>query len=198
MTRRSASLLVAGSFVALASAAGPAAAATLPSDKVAEPAIMGGPNDVEYLRKIHAHVHKRWADNFLALIGQNLALGNPLNDAARVAEVDVVISAAGQARLGDDHEELGLRGLRRRRARGAQGQRAVPGAAAGLALRRRQPPPALDLRARRAPLLGRRRAAHRRPARDRRPQAHEGRAARRDCRAHRGRARGRRRTPSPR
>ena len=96
MTRRSASLLVAGSFVALAAAAGPAGAATLPSDKVAEPAIMGGPNDVEYLRKIHAHVHKRWADNFLALIGQNLALGNPLNDAARVAEVDVVISAQGK------------------------------------------------------------------------------------------------------
>ena len=73
-----------------------AAAAPLPSDKVAEPAIVGGPNDVEYLRKIHAHVHKRWADNFLALIGQNLAVTNPLNDASRVAEADVVISAAGK------------------------------------------------------------------------------------------------------
>ena len=95
MTRRSGAtaLLVAA---AAAFSAGRAVAAQLPSDKVAEPAIMGGPNDVEYLRTIHAHVHKRWADNFLALIGQNLALNNPLNDASRVAEADVVISAKGQ------------------------------------------------------------------------------------------------------
>jgi hypothetical protein len=95
MTRRSVgtALLVA----ALAAfSGGRAVAAQLPSDKVAEPAVMGGPNDIEYLRKIHAHVHKRWADNFLALIGQNLALDNALNDAARVAEADVVISAQGK------------------------------------------------------------------------------------------------------
>ncbi|HTA19873.1 MAG TPA: TonB C-terminal domain-containing protein [Polyangia bacterium] len=95
MTRRSegTALLVA----ALAAVSGGrAVAAQLPSDKIAEPAVMGGPNDIEYLRKIHAHVHKRWADNFLALIGQNLALDNPLNDAARVAEVDVIISATGK------------------------------------------------------------------------------------------------------
>ena len=95
MTRRSerAALLVAA---IAAFSAGQAAAAQLPSDKVPEPAIVGGPNDLEYLKKIHAHVHKRWTDNFLALIGQNLALNNPLNDATRVAEVDVVISAAGK------------------------------------------------------------------------------------------------------
>jgi hypothetical protein len=93
MTRRSTALLVAALSAAVAA---PAAAAPLPSDKVAEPPIVGGPNDLEYLRKIHAHVHKRWADNFLALIGQNLALDNPLNDAARVAEVDVVISGTGK------------------------------------------------------------------------------------------------------
>jgi len=95
MTRRSegTALLVA----ALAAVSGGrAVAAQLPSDKIAEPAVMGGPNDIEYLRKIHAHVHKRWADNFLALIGQNLALDNALNDAARVAEADVVISAQGK------------------------------------------------------------------------------------------------------
>jgi TonB-like protein/HEAT repeat protein len=95
MTRRSVgtALLVA----ALAAfSGGRAVAAQLPSDKVAEPAIMGGPNDIEYLRKIHAHVHKRWADNFLALIGQNLALDNALNDPSRVAEADVVISAQGK------------------------------------------------------------------------------------------------------
>jgi HEAT repeat protein len=95
MTRRSTALLVAG-FGAVLALAGPAAAATLPNDKVAEPTIMGGPNDLEYLRKIHAHVHKRWADNFLALIGQNLALSNPLNNPALAAEADVVISAQGK------------------------------------------------------------------------------------------------------
>jgi hypothetical protein len=94
MTRRSATLLVA--VLAAVFASGRAAAAPLPSDKIAEPAIMGGPNDLEYLKKIHGHVHKRWADNFLALIGQNLAVGNPLNDASRVAEADVVISAGGK------------------------------------------------------------------------------------------------------
>jgi TonB family protein len=75
---------------------GRAAAAPLPSDKQPEPAVMGGPADVEYLRKVHAHVHKRWADNFLALIGQNLALSNPLNDGTRVAEADIVIGPDGK------------------------------------------------------------------------------------------------------
>jgi hypothetical protein len=57
---------------------------------------MGGPNDLEFLRKLHAHVHKRWTDNFLALIGQNLALSNALNDATRTAEVDIVVSSSGK------------------------------------------------------------------------------------------------------
>jgi HEAT repeat protein len=97
MTPRSAALLVAGITASLVTAPGSrAAAATLPSDKVAEPPVFAGPNDLEYLKKVHAHVHRRWADNFLALIGQNLALSNPLNDPAHVAEVDVVISATGK------------------------------------------------------------------------------------------------------
>jgi HEAT repeat protein len=97
MTRRSAErvlLVVTAALAALSS--GRAAAATLPSDKVAEPAIMAGPGDLEYLKKVHAHVHKRWTDNFLALIGQNLAANNPLNDASRVAEADIVIGADGK------------------------------------------------------------------------------------------------------
>jgi hypothetical protein len=93
MTRRFTSSLLAATALALK--LGHADAATLPSDKVAEPAVMGGPSDLEYLRKIHAHVHKRWTDNFLALIGQNLPLTNQLNDPARVAEADVVIGANG-------------------------------------------------------------------------------------------------------
>jgi hypothetical protein len=95
MTRRSgASAILVAAVLALPVAR--AAAATLPNDKVAEPPLMGGPNDLEYLRVIHAHVHKRWADNFLALIGQNLPLSNPLNDPARVAEADIVIAADGK------------------------------------------------------------------------------------------------------
>jgi hypothetical protein len=97
MTRRPAAhrfFFAAAALAALPAA--PAFAATLPNDKVAEPAVMGGPNDLEYLRKIHAHVHKRWADNFLALIGQNLALTDPLNDASRVAEADIVVGADGK------------------------------------------------------------------------------------------------------
>jgi HEAT repeat protein len=91
-------LLLLGGALAVGAAlgAGPAGAATLPNDKVAEPALMGGPNDLEYLRKLHAHVHKRWADNFLTLIGQNLPLSDPLNDPSRAAEADVVIGGDGK------------------------------------------------------------------------------------------------------
>jgi hypothetical protein len=97
MSRRSTEWLSLFAFAAVAALpAGRARAATLPSDKAAEPAVMGGPADIDYLRKIHAHVHKRWTDNFLALIGQNLALTNPLNDASKAAEADVVIAADGK------------------------------------------------------------------------------------------------------
>src|SRR4051812_11121478 len=100
MTRRPAPLVMAGltgaALLLNTVAVAPAKAATLPSDKVAEPAIMAGPKDAEYLKKLHAHVHKRWADNFLALIGQNLPLTNQLNDAARVAEADLVIAPSGK------------------------------------------------------------------------------------------------------
>lgn len=94
MTRRFTSALLAATFLALSLAT--ASAAPLPADKAAEPAVMGGPGDIDYLRKLHAHVHKRWTDNFLALIGQNLPLTNPLNDATRVAEADLVIAGNGK------------------------------------------------------------------------------------------------------
>jgi hypothetical protein len=103
MTRRptakrpaGASLLL-GSALAVSTLVSPGArAATIPNDKVAEPAVLGGPNDAEYLKKLHAHVHKRWADNFLKLIGQNLQLSDPLNDPTRAAEADVVIGGDGK------------------------------------------------------------------------------------------------------
>jgi hypothetical protein len=86
-------------------------AATLPSDKVAEPTLMGGPNDLPYLRTLHAHVHRRWTDNFLALIGQNLAVTDPLNDASRAAEVDLVFSAKGKLVAATITKSSGLAGF---------------------------------------------------------------------------------------
>ncbi|HVZ72029.1 MAG TPA: TonB C-terminal domain-containing protein [Polyangia bacterium] len=90
---------VLGLFTVGASAAlapSPALADALPNDKVAEPAVMAGPNDLDYVKKLHAQVHKRWTDNFLQLISQNLKLSDPLNDPTRVAEADVVISGDGR------------------------------------------------------------------------------------------------------
>jgi TonB family protein len=95
MTRRSgASAILVAALAALP--CGRAHAAAIPNDKVAEPPVFGGPDDLPYLKLIHAHVHKRWADNFLALIGQNLPLANPLNDPSRVAEADLVVAADGK------------------------------------------------------------------------------------------------------
>jgi HEAT repeat protein len=90
--------LLLGSALAVEAALGPGAAqaAPLPNDKAPEPAVMGGPNDLPYLQKLHAHVHKRWANNFLQLIGQNLKLSDPLNDPTRVAEADVIIGGDGK------------------------------------------------------------------------------------------------------
>src|SRR5262245_35237627 len=77
---------------------GRAIAATLPSDKLPEPAITEQAQgaDGEYLRKLHAQVHRRWTDNFLRLIGENLELSNPLNEAGRTADAELAISTDGQ------------------------------------------------------------------------------------------------------
>jgi HEAT repeat protein len=104
MTRRPAAprllraTLLLGTALAVDAALGPGAAvaAALPNDKAPEPAVVGGPNDLEYLQRLHAHVHKRWANNFLQLIGQNLKLSDPLNDPTRVAEADVIIGGDGK------------------------------------------------------------------------------------------------------
>jgi TonB family protein len=82
-------------------AGGRAAADTIPADKLPEIAVTATtaskrPEVSHYLRALHEHVHRRWADNFLMLIQQKLPLTNPLNVAARDAEVDVVISPDGQ------------------------------------------------------------------------------------------------------
>jgi TonB family protein len=75
-----------------------AAADTIAADKLPEMAMTDpatGPAG-DYLRAIHAHIHRRWADNFLRLIGEKMPAINPLNDAAKVAEVDLVVAADGQ------------------------------------------------------------------------------------------------------
>jgi TonB family protein len=73
-------------------------AASLPSDKVAELPLALPPPGAEatYLDKLHAHIHRRWTDNFLRLVGEKLELNNPLNVADRTAEVDIVIAPDGQ------------------------------------------------------------------------------------------------------
>ena len=75
-----------------------AAADTIPADKLSETPVaeVGGGPEGEYLRALHAHIHRRWVDNFLRLVGEKLPAVNPLNDATKSAEVDLVVAADGQ------------------------------------------------------------------------------------------------------
>lgn len=92
-----------GAALLAAAAAGtserPARAATIAADKLPEPEVGAGlpAAESEYLRRLHAHVHRRWADNFLRLVGESLPASNPLNtEPGRTAEVDVTITPDGQ------------------------------------------------------------------------------------------------------
>jgi TonB family protein len=99
MKRSSVFLSVLGIGLGLVVALGPAArAAALPADKLPElPLALPPPGpEATYLAALHAHVHRRWSDNFLRLIGEKLELNNPLNVPDRTAEVDVAISGDGQ------------------------------------------------------------------------------------------------------
>jgi TonB family protein len=75
-----------------------ARAATLPADRLPElPLALPPPGpEASYLGTLHAHIHRRWTDNFLRLVGEKLELNNPLNVPDRTAEVDLVISGDGQ------------------------------------------------------------------------------------------------------
>ncbi len=75
-----------------------ATAATLPADRLPElPLALPPPGpEATYLGILHAHIHRRWTDNFLRLVGEKLELNNPLNVPDRTAEVDLVISGDGQ------------------------------------------------------------------------------------------------------
>src|SRR5262245_52003113 len=74
-----------------------AVAETIPADRLPEQPLAEGapPVEAEYLRKLHAHIHRRWATNFLRLVGESLPLSNPLNEGSRTAEVDFAISSEG-------------------------------------------------------------------------------------------------------
>src|SRR5215471_4719365 len=78
---------------------GRASADMIAADKLPEPALndkaLPAPEG-EYLRRIHAHIHKRWADNFVRLIGEQIPAANPLNEPGRTAEADLTIGADGQ------------------------------------------------------------------------------------------------------
>src|SRR5215831_13023215 len=67
---------------------------TIAADKLPEVALADKlpPVEAEYLRRVHAHIHKRWADNFLQIIGEQIPAPNPLNEAGRTAEADVTVA----------------------------------------------------------------------------------------------------------
>ena len=67
-------------------AAEPIAADKLPEAPFAAPA--GGPEG-EYMKTLHAHIHRRWADNFLRLAAEKLPPVNPLNQPGLTAEADL-------------------------------------------------------------------------------------------------------------
>lgn len=50
----------------------------------------------DYMRALHAHIHGRWADNFLRLAAEKLPPINPLNQPGLTAEADIVVSGDGQ------------------------------------------------------------------------------------------------------
>jgi TonB family protein len=73
--------------------ADPIAADKLPEAPLADRS--GGPEG-DYLRTMHAHIHKRWADNFLRLAGEKLPPVNPLNQPGLTAEADIIVAPDGQ------------------------------------------------------------------------------------------------------
>jgi TonB family protein len=78
-----------------------AAADPIAADKQPETAMpalataSAGP-ERDYLRALHAHIHRRWADNFLRLAGEKLPAINPLNQPGLTAEADIVVAGDGQ------------------------------------------------------------------------------------------------------
>jgi TonB family protein len=101
MNRPRSSLLVATVSVAVVAAVAAlprrADAEAIPADKLPELplAAPAGPEG-DYLKALHAHIHRRWVDNFLHLVGEKLPAVNPLNDPKLTAEADIVVAGEGQ------------------------------------------------------------------------------------------------------
>jgi TonB family protein len=72
------------------------AAAAPKGDKTPEPPITATGPEGEFLKAVHARVHRRWADNFLAYATQKLPPNNPVNDPTRLATYQIVLSGDGQ------------------------------------------------------------------------------------------------------
>lgn len=90
------------SFVLLAGVVLPlqrAAADPIAADKLPEfvpPQPLASPEESGYLKTLHAHIHKRWSDNFLRLAAEKLPPINPLNQGGLTAEAEIVIAPDGQ------------------------------------------------------------------------------------------------------
>src|SRR5215208_2827608 len=86
--------------LALGGVARRADAAGIPADKLPEAAVaIADPVAVEannYVRALHAHIHRSWADNFLRLAAEKLPATDQLNDATKSADVELVIGGDGQ------------------------------------------------------------------------------------------------------
>ena len=92
-------------------AAATALAAPIAADKTDETPVGATGAENLYLRKIHARVHARWADNFLRLVSEKLPANDPVNDATRAATVDLVIGNDGQIVSLDTIQSAGTPGF---------------------------------------------------------------------------------------
>jgi TonB family protein len=75
-----------------------AAADPIAADKLPEAPLVvtGSTAEAAYLKTLHGHIHRRWADNFLRLAGEKLPPVNPLNQPGLTAEADIVVAPDGQ------------------------------------------------------------------------------------------------------
>ena len=140
----------------------PSARAAAPTP---EPAITTTGVEGDYLRAIHRAIHFRWAVEFLEEVAAKRPPTDPLNNPNARDRGAVHGPLGRQPGRGDGDE--GLRDRRVRSGRGRRGQRQppVPCPADRRLRRRRRGALPLDLRPRRAPLLGRRGAPGRGAAR---------------------------------
>ena len=89
-----------------------AAADSIAADKLAEPAVVDtGLAETAYLPALHGHVHRRWADNFLRLVREQLPATDQLNDPNKTADVDLVIAADGQLVSASIARSSGVKGF---------------------------------------------------------------------------------------